>query len=201
MDSLLGAETVKSLNVPAQYSLAQIAANLERYRVSAELVRRTLHRRERGPRRLEAHDSRACSREDHRGRGVRREEDAVFAIHGDRVFRPYGKYAGHPGEETAPKIARIRVHGGERLEYFRPAATRHPAEAGAENSLGLASSVPEHLSTSTSTTSPEDALFDKDVRGFSHGCIRWRSRKEARGPGLGCRASERGDARGKATSP
>ena len=32
VDSTLGGETLESLNVPADYRVAQIAANLERYR-------------------------------------------------------------------------------------------------------------------------------------------------------------------------
>jgi murein L,D-transpeptidase YcbB/YkuD len=177
VDSMLGEETVKSLNVPAPYRLAQIAANLERYRWMPRSF---------GGRyivvnvpafRLEAHDStgvlemKVIVGEEFEGRKTPVFADSMETV----VFRPYWNITPDiQAEETAPKIAADPNYmEANDLEYFEDGGeTRIRQKPGPENSLGLVKFLFPNAFNIYLHDTPEDALFDKDVRGFSHGCIR-----------------------------
>jgi murein L,D-transpeptidase YcbB/YkuD len=177
VDSMLGAETVKSLNVPAQYRLAQIAANLERYRWLPRsfggryiLVNVPAFR-------LEAHDSgstlemKTIVGEEFEGRKTPVFADSMETV----VFRPYWNITPDiQAQETAPKIeADPNYMEANDLEYFKDGSdTRIRQKPGPKNSLGLVKFLfPNDFNIYLHDT-PEDALFEKDVRAFSHGCIR-----------------------------
>lgn len=177
VDSTLGAETVKSLNVPAQYRLGQIAANLERYRWMPRsfggryiLVNVPAFR-------LEAHDSTSTLEmkvivgEEYEGRITPAFSDSMETV----VFRPYWNITPDiQAEETAPKIAADPSYmEANDLEYFKDGSdTRIRQKPGPKNSLGLVKFLFPNTFNIYLHDTPDDALFAKDVRAFSHGCIR-----------------------------
>jgi L,D-transpeptidase YcbB len=178
VDSILGRETVASLNVPASYRLGQIAANLERFRWLPRSF---------GPRyilvnvpafHLAAYDS---------GRKVLEMKVIVGAEYEDRrtpvfsdsmqyvVFRPYWNVTDEiAAKEVWPKIARDPSYMEKnQLETFLEGGkTRLRQKPGPKNALGLVKFIfPNDFNIYMHDT-PEDELFNKDVRAFSHGCIR-----------------------------
>jgi murein L,D-transpeptidase YcbB/YkuD len=177
-DSVLGDETVASLNVPVTYRAGQIAANMERFR----WLPRTL-----GSRyilvnvpafRLEAFDG---------GKKVLEMKVIVGAEYQDRatpvfsdsmeyvVFRPYWLVTDSiAAREVFPKAEAdpgyLAEHNYEL--YQQDGKTRVRQKPGPENSLGLVKFIfPNDFAIYLHDT-PEDDLFNKDVRAFSHGCIR-----------------------------
>lgn len=177
VDSALGAETVQSLNVPAQYRLAQIAANLERYRWLPRSF---------GGRyvivnvpafRLEAHDStgtlemKVIVGEEFEGKSTPVFADSMETV----VFRPYWNITPDiQAQETAPKIAAdSKYMEANNLEYFKDGGvTRIRQRPGPKNSLGLVKFLFPNAFNIYLHDTPDGALFAKDVRAFSHGCIR-----------------------------
>jgi murein L,D-transpeptidase YcbB/YkuD len=178
VDSALGKETLASLNVPATFRLGQIAANMERYR----WMPRTL-----GAKyvfvnvpafRLEAYDD---------GKEVLQMKVIVGAEYEDRntpvfsdsmqyvVFRPYWNAPKSimekelwPKAEADPTFLErndyeIVVENGEERIRQRP---------GEKNALGLVKFMFPNTFDIYMHDTPEHELFDKDVRAFSHGCIR-----------------------------
>jgi len=178
VDSMLGKETLDALNVPATYRLAQIAANLERYR----WMPRTLGTRYilvNVPQfRLSAFDSgqKALDMKVIVGKDY---EDKATPVFSDSmefvVFRPYWnvtpdiaakeifpKQQADPGYLAANNMEVYNDHG-------RQAVRQLP---GPKNSLGLVKFMfPNDFNIYLHDT-PEGELFKKDVRAFSHGCIR-----------------------------
>ena len=177
VDSMLGAETVQSLNVPAPYRLAQIAANLERYRWLPRsfggryiLVNVPAFR-------LEAHDStgtlemKVIVGEEFEGKTTPVFADSMETV----VFRPYWNITPDiQAKETAPKIAAdSKYMETNDLEYFKDGGeTRIRQKPGPKNSLGLVKFLFPNAFNIYLHDTPDDALFAKDVRAFSHGCIR-----------------------------
>lgn len=178
VDSMLGKETVDALNVPANYRLAQIAANLERYRwLPHSLGSRYIlvnvpqfH--------LIAFDSNKTSLEMKVIVGQEYEDKAtpVFSDSMETVvFRPYWnvtpdiaakeifpKVAADPGYLDANDMEVYNDHG-------RRAVRQRP---GPKNSLGFVKFLfPNDYNIYLHDT-PNHELFKKDVRAFSHGCIR-----------------------------
>ncbi|HEY2066200.1 MAG TPA: L,D-transpeptidase family protein [Gemmatimonadaceae bacterium] len=178
VDSALGSETVGALNVPATYRLGQIAANMERYR----WMPRTL-----GTRyvlvnvpafHLDAFDA---------GQKVlemkvivgQEYEDKATPVFSDSmetvVFRPYWNITPDiQAKEIEPKIAANPGYmESENLEYYKDGgATRIRQKPGDKNSLGLVKFLfPNDFNIYLHDT-PQHELFNKDVRAFSHGCIR-----------------------------
>ena len=178
VDSALGGETDSSLNLPASYRLGQIAANMERYR----WLPRTL-----GDRyvivnvpafHLYAYDS---------GQLVLQMKVVVGADYKDKatpvfsdsmrfvVFRPYWDITDDIArKETIPKIAADPGYmDANDLEYYREDGQQHIRQKpGPKNALGLVKFIfPNDFNVYLHDT-PEEALFQKDVRAFSHGCIR-----------------------------
>lgn len=178
VDSSLGSETVGSLNVPAGYRLGQIAANMERYRwMPRSLGSRyvlvnvpAFH--------LEAFDS---------GQKVlemkvivgQEYEDKATPVFSDSmetvVFRPYWNITPDiQAKEIEPKIAADPGYmDSENLEYYKDGGvTRIRQKPGEKNALGLVKFLfPNDFNIYLHDT-PQHELFNKDVRAFSHGCIR-----------------------------
>lgn len=178
VDSILGAETVNSLNLSATYRLQQIAANLERYR----WLPRTL-----GSRyilvnvpafQLTAYDQGkpALQMKVIVGQEYEDKKTPVFSDSMEYVvFRPYWlitpdiqakeiepKIAADPGYLAANDMEYYSDHGQQRIRQL----------PGPKNSLGLIKFMfPNDFNIYLHDT-PEDQLFKKDVRAFSHGCIR-----------------------------
>ncbi len=178
VDSILGDSTVQSLNVPADYRLAQIAANLERLRWLP---------RDPGQRyiivnvsafRLQAYDSgqkalemKVIVGEEYEGKQTPVFADSMQTV----VFRPYWLITPTiQAKEIEPKIAADPGYLERNdMEYYKDGgATRIRQRPGDKNSLGLVKFLfPNDFNVYLHGT-PEGQLFDKDVRAFSHGCIR-----------------------------
>ncbi|CAN5533228.1 L,D-transpeptidase family protein [soil metagenome] len=178
VDKTLSPETVNALNVPAAYRLGQIAANLERYR----WMPRTL-----GERyvfvnvpafQLTAFDSGEKSLEMKVIVGQSFEDKATPVFSDSMefvVFRPYWNITPDiQRKEIAPKIAANPGYmDAENLEYYKDGGvTRIRQKPGPKNALGFVKFLfPNDFNIYLHDT-PNHALFDKDVRAFSHGCIR-----------------------------
>jgi len=91
------------------------------------------------------------------------------------VFRPYWNITPDiQAKEIEPKIASNPGYmQAEDLEYYKDGgATRIRQKPGPKNSLGYVKFLfPNDFNIYLHDT-PNHALFDKDVRAFSHGCIR-----------------------------
>jgi murein L,D-transpeptidase YcbB/YkuD len=177
-DSVLGEETVASLNTPPAYRLGQIAANLERFR----WLPRSL-----GSRyvlvnvpafRLEAYDGGKKALEMKVIVGEEY-EDRITPVFSDSmefvVFRPYWNVTDDIAtKELWPKIQSDPGYMAQNnYETFQEAGkTRIRQKPGPKNSLGLVKFMfPNDYNIYLHDT-PGDSLFNKDVRAFSHGCIR-----------------------------
>jgi len=175
VDSALGKETIDALNVPASYRLAEIAANMERYRwLPRSFGSRYIfvnvpafH--------LEAYDSGQKVLEMKVIVGQEYEDKAtpVFADSMETVvFRPYwnvppaiaAKEIFPKGEAyMASNNMEVYNDGGQRAVRQRP---------GPKNALGFVKFLfPNDFNIYLHDT-PNHELFNKDVRAFSHGCIR-----------------------------
>ena len=178
VDSVLGPETVASLNLPAQYRLGQIAANLERFR----WLPRTL-----GSRyilvnvpafQLQAFDDGKPALEMKVIVGAEYEDRATPVFSDSMqyvVFRPYwivpdsiARKEIYPKAERDPGFMErgnyeiVTIDGKRRVRQT----------PGDKNSLGLIKFMfPNDFNIYLHDT-PEGELFAKDVRAFSHGCIR-----------------------------
>jgi murein L,D-transpeptidase YcbB/YkuD len=178
VDSALGKETLDALNVPAEYRLGQIAANLERHR----WLPRTL-----GSRyiyvnvpafHLTAYDNDQPALEMKVIVGEEYEDKATPVLSDSMetvVFRPYWNVTPDIQEkEIEPKIASDPGYLAENdMEYWSEGGKRRIRQRpGPKNSLGFAKFLfPNDFNIYLHDT-PNHELFDKDVRAFSHGCIR-----------------------------
>jgi murein L,D-transpeptidase YcbB/YkuD len=178
VDSVLGPQTLRSLNVPAEFRLQQIAANLERYRwlphsLGARYVFVNVPAF-----RLEAHDRDGSVLEMKVIVGAEYENRAtpVFADSMQFVvFRPYWNATDTIAEkELWPKVEEdpeflerndyeiVNENGKQRIRQ-RPGET---------NALGLVKFMFPNTFDIYLHDTPEDHLFERDIRAFSHGCIR-----------------------------
>lgn len=175
VDSVLGGETLEALNKPAQYRLAQIAANMERYR----WLPRTL-----GSRyifvnvpafKLEAYDRgkialemRVIVGQEYNDRATPVFSDSMEYV----VFRPY--WLVPPGiaeKEIFPKGQGYLASNNFEV-YTAGGETRVRQRPGGDNALGLVKFMfPNDFAVYLHDT-PDRELFKEDVRAFSHGCIR-----------------------------
>jgi murein L,D-transpeptidase YcbB/YkuD len=178
VDSSLGTETLNSLNVPAAYRLGQIAANLER----AKWMPRAL-----GSRyiyvnvpafHLAAYDGGKPTLEMKVIVGQEYEDKATPVFSDSMefvVFRPYWNITPDiQAKEIGPKVAANPGYLAENdMEYYKDgSATRIRQKPGPKNSLGYVKFLfPNDFNIYLHDT-PNHELFDKDVRAFSHGCIR-----------------------------
>ena len=175
VDKQLGKETLDAMNVPATQRLEQIAANLERYR----WLPRTL-----GDRyilvnvpafRLEGYEGGKKTIEmkvvvgaEYEGRSTPVFSDKMEYV----VFRPYWNVTDNIAEkELFPQFARSGIPEGYEL-YQEGGRTRIRQRPGPKNSLGLVKFMfPNDFNIYLHDT-PARRLFQRDVRAFSHGCIR-----------------------------
>lgn len=178
VDSVLGSETVDALNKPADYRLGQIAANLERYRWMPRSF---------GSRyiivnvpafRLEAYDSgqKALDMKVIVGAEYEGRRTPVFSDYMQYVvFRPYWLVTDSiAAKEIWPKVdADPGYLDRNNYQVYDDHGTRRIRQLpGPKNSLGLVKFMfPNDFNIYLHDT-PEDQLFEKDVRAFSHGCIR-----------------------------
>ena len=178
VDSVLGAETVRSMNLSPAYRLGQIAANLERWRwmprdlghrhVFVNVPAFRLEAYEGGRKALEM---RVIVGEEYEGRRTAVFSDTMTTV----VFRPYWNLTDDiMDEEVWPKVRADPGYLAEhRMETYQEAGrTRIRQLPGDSNSLGLVKFLfPNDFNIYLHDT-PQRDLFGKDVRAFSHGCIR-----------------------------
>ena len=178
VDSILGSETVTSMNVSAAYRLGQLAANLERYRWLPRHLGSDYILVNVPAFRLTAYDSTGPALEMKVIVGAEY-EDKNTPVFSDTmqyvVFRPYWNVTDQIAEkEIYPKIT---TDSGfmerNNYEFFRDGGKQWIRQRpGPKNSLGLVKFLfPNDFNIYLHDT-PDEHLFAKDVRAFSHGCIR-----------------------------
>jgi murein L,D-transpeptidase YcbB/YkuD len=178
VDKNLSPETVASLNVPAAYRLGQIAANLERYRwLPRSLGNRYIYVNVPAFQ-LTAFDSgeKALEMKVIVGQDYEDKATPVFSDSMEYVvFRPYWNITPDiQRTEVGPKIAADPGYmDRENLEYYKDGGvTRIRQKPGPKNALGFVKFLfPNDFNIYLHDT-PNHELFNKDVRAFSHGCIR-----------------------------
>jgi len=178
VDSVLGPGTIEALNIPAEYRLGQVAANLERYR----WLPRTL-----GSRyilvnvpafRFEGYQDNELALEmkvivgaEYKDKNTPTFSDLMEYV----VFRPYWNVTPDIQEkELAPKIAADPGYmDANDYEYWQDGSrTGIRQKPGPKNSLGLVKFIFPNSFNIYLHDTPARGLFEKDVRAFSHGCIR-----------------------------
>ena len=175
VDSALGKETIDAMNVSAAYRLGEIAANLERYR----WLPRTFGQRyifvNVPAFKLEAYDSGQKVLEMKVIVGQEYEDKAtpVFADSMETVvFRPYWNVPPTiAAKEIFPKGSAYMA--SQNMEtYSEGGQTAVRQRPGPKNALGFVKFLfPNDFNIYLHDT-PNHELFEKDVRAFSHGCIR-----------------------------
>jgi murein L,D-transpeptidase YcbB/YkuD len=178
VDSSLGAETVNSLNVPAAYRLGQIAANMERHRwMPRALPERYIYVNVPAFH-LAAYDGdkpplemKVIVGQEYEGRTTPVFADSMETV----VFRPYWNITPDiQAKEIEPKIASDPGYmAEENLEYYSDGGTRRIRQKpGPKNALGFVKFLFPNSFNIYLHDTPNHELFEKDVRAFSHGCIR-----------------------------
>ena len=178
VDSILGAETVASMNVPAQQRMLQLAANLERFRwlprqlgTRYVLVNVPAFRLEGFENGRKAIEMKVIVGQEFEGRSTPVFSDSMETV----VFRPYWLVTPTiQAKELEPKIAADPgyLSRGNYEYYSEGGKQRIRQRPGEKNSLGLVKFLfPNDFNIYLHDT-PQDELFEKDVRAFSHGCIR-----------------------------
>ena len=175
VDSALGKETIESMNVPADFRLGEIAANMERFRwMPRSLGSRYIfvnvpafH--------LEAYDGGKKTLEMRVIVGQEYEDRAtpVFADSMETVvFRPYWNVTPDiAAKEIFPKGPAYWAR--ENMETYREGGVlRIRQRPGPKNALGFVKFMfPNDYNIYLHDT-PNRELFKEDIRAFSHGCIR-----------------------------
>jgi len=175
VDSTLGTETLDAMNVPAQYRLAQIAANLERYRWMPRSLGSRYIMVNVPPFHLEAFDSGQKTLEmkvivgkDYVDKATPVFSDSMEYV----VFRPFWNVTPDiAAKEVFPKGPEYLAANDMEVynDHGRQAVRQRP---GPKNSLGLVKFMfPNDYNIYLHDT-PNGELFKKDIRAFSHGCIR-----------------------------
>ena len=175
VDSALGKETLESMNVPASYRLAEIAANMERFRWLPRSFGARYIFVNVSAFKLEAYDSGAKTLEMKVivGQEYKDKATPVFADSMETVvFRPYWNVTPDiAAKEIFPKGAAYMER--ENMEtYQENGQTRVRQRPGPKNALGFVKFLfPNDFNIYLHDT-PNHELFKEDVRAFSHGCIR-----------------------------
>ncbi|MFL5619163.1 MAG: murein L,D-transpeptidase, partial [Gemmatimonadaceae bacterium] len=178
VDSTLGKETVNALNVPAEYRLGQIAANLERHRwlprslgtryIYVNVPAFQLQAFDKGEPVLQ---SKVIVGQEYEDKATPVFSDSMETV----VFRPYWNITPDiQAKEIEPKLASDPGYLAENdMEYYNDGGQRRIRQRpGPKNSLGYVKFLfPNDFNIYLHDT-PNHELFDKDVRAFSHGCIR-----------------------------
>jgi len=175
VDSALGSETIDAMNVSASYRLGEIAANMERYRwlprtfgsryIFVNVPAFKLEAFESGQKVLEM---KVIVGQEYQDKATPVFADSMETV----VFRPYW--------DVPPSIAAKEIFpkgsgylARENMEVYnahgRTAVRQRP---GPKNALGYVKFLfPNDFNIYLHDT-PNHELFNKDVRAFSHGCIR-----------------------------
>ena len=178
VDSMLGKETFDALNQSAAYRAAQIAANLERLRwlprnlglryIYVNVPAFRLGAFDQGKQVL---DMKVIVGQDYEDKATPVFSDMMETV----VFRPYWNVTPDiAAKEIFPKIdANPGYLAANDYELYKEnGVTRVRQKPGDKNSLGLVKFLfPNDFNIYLHDT-PNHELFDKDVRAFSHGCIR-----------------------------
>jgi murein L,D-transpeptidase YcbB/YkuD len=178
VDSILGTGTLESMNKTVDSRLAQIAANLERMRWMPRALGSRYIYVNVPAFRLEAYDSskKVLEMKVVVGQNYQDKTTPAFADSMEMVvFRPYWNITPDIQKtEIEPKIAEDPSYmDANQLEYYKEGGeTRIRQKPGEKNSLGFVKFLfPNDFNIYLHDTPAKD-LFDKDVRAFSHGCIR-----------------------------
>jgi murein L,D-transpeptidase YcbB/YkuD len=176
VDSMLGEETLASLNRTAAYRTAQIAANLERMRwLPRTLGARYIHvnvpafRLEAFDQGRKALEMKVIVGEEYEDKATPVFSDVMETV----VFRPYWNVTDDIAKkEIFPKMSSGYLAANDYELYREGGRTRVRQKPGEKNSLGLVKFLfPNDFAIYLHDT-PNRELFEKDVRAFSHGCIR-----------------------------
>jgi murein L,D-transpeptidase YcbB/YkuD len=178
VDSMLGPETVDALNKPVNFRLGQIAANLERYRwlprslgdryILVNVPAFELQAYDQGKQALQM---KVIVGQDYEGKATPVFSDSMEFV----VFRPYWIVTDsiankeiYPKAEADPGYLDRNNYEIVTIEHRK----RVRQKPGDKNSLGLVKFMfPNDFNIYLHDT-PQGELFKKDVRAFSHGCIR-----------------------------
>jgi len=178
VDSLLGPETVDALNRPVTFRLGQIAANLERYRwlprslgdryILVNVPAFELQAFDQGKPALQM---RVIVGQDYQGKATPVFSDSMEFV----IFRPYWIVPDtiaakeiYPKVEADPSYLERNNYEIVTIDHRK----RVRQKPGDKNSLGLIKFMfPNDFNIYLHDT-PQGELFNKDVRAFSHGCIR-----------------------------
>ena len=178
VDSMLGPETVDALDKPVNYRLGQIAANLERFRWLPRSLGQRYILVNVPAFELTAYDSgkaalqmKVIVGQDYQGKSTPVFSDSMEFV----VFRPYWIVTDsiaskeiYPKAEADPGYLDRNNYEIVTIEH-RKRVRQKPGE---KNSLGLVKFMfPNDFNIYLHDT-PQGELFNKDVRAFSHGCIR-----------------------------
>ena len=176
VDSMLGKETLDALNQSAAYRAAQIAANLERVRwlprnfgsryISVNVPAFRLEAYDGGQKVL---DMKVIVGQDYEDKATPVFSDVMETV----VFRPYWNVTPDIArKEIFPKMSSGYLAENDYELYQENGETRVRQKPGDKNALGLVKFLfPNDFNIYLHDT-PNHALFEKDVRAFSHGCIR-----------------------------
>lgn len=178
VDSALGKETIASLNVPVSFRLGQIAANMERYRwmphalgdryVLVNVPAFHLDAFDDGKKVMEM---KVIVGAEYDGRNTPAFSDSMQYV----VFRPYWNATDSiAAKELWPKV-QTDPSFLDRNNYevvTESGKQRIRQKPGDKNALGLVKFMFPNTYSIYMHDTPEDQLFAKDVRAFSHGCIR-----------------------------
>jgi murein L,D-transpeptidase YcbB/YkuD len=178
VDSMLGKETLDALNESAAYRAAQIAANLERFRwLPRNFGSRYIYvnvpafRLEAWDHGKKALDMKVIVGQDYEDKATPVFSDQMETV----VFRPYSNVTPDiAAKENFPKIdADPGYLARNNYELYQEGgATRVRQKPGDKNALGFVKFLfPNDFNIYLHDT-PNHELFNKDVRAFSHGCIR-----------------------------
>jgi L,D-transpeptidase YcbB len=171
VDSALGKETLDALNVPAQFRLLQIAANLERYRwlpralgskyIFVNVPAFRLQGYENGQKTIEM---KVIVGADFEGKTTPVFSDSMEYV----IFRPYWDVPDKIMEnEILPKG--VPADFEMTTQNGKPHLRQRP---GPKNALGFVKFLfPNDFNIYLHDT-PNHTLFEQDIRAFSHGCIR-----------------------------
>ena len=175
VDSALGKETIESMNVPANYRLGEIAANMERYRWLPRSFGSRYVFVNVSAFKLEAYDTgqKVLEMKVIVGQEYQDKATPVFADSMETVvFRPYWNVTPDiAAKEIFPKGPAYLER--ENMEtYQENGQTRVRQRPGPKNALGFVKFLfPNDFNIYLHDT-PNHELFKEDVRAFSHGCIR-----------------------------
>jgi murein L,D-transpeptidase YcbB/YkuD len=176
VDSMLGKETLDALNKAAPYRAAQIAANLERMRwMPRHLGSRYIYvnvpafRLEAFDKGQKVLDMKVIVGQDYEDKATPVFSDVMETV----VFRPYWNVTPDiAAKEIFPKMNDAYLAANNYELYQENGETRVRQKPGEKNSLGLVKFLfPNDFNIYLHDT-PNHELFNKDVRAFSHGCIR-----------------------------